>query len=334
MSDVRQIPVNALRLSVGEFELGDNGDGAKTAPFRMVARSGQPIEHWYWGRIVHDLSGVRHKSRIPIDYAHSDFEVIGYANHFDIDTGDLIVKGALVPYKDSDRASEVVHKFKAGVPYEASINFGGDGLKIQNVAEGEVTNVNGFEFSGPGVVVREWPLRGVAVCPYGADANTSTEFNSQHTVNVEFVDMPKDKQEPEALGQPDAVESQPDPDKPAEAVEPVETPVEEVQPEPEPEIEPTDAAAVEAGEMSQPKSDGLRFLDEFGTQGAVWFAEGRSFEEAAKLYRDMLRDENAVLKQKLAAASIAGVEEPVSFSEAKPKKSSKPFLRIAGKRYD
>lgn len=327
MEDVRQVPLGALRFTIGDFELGDNGDNAKTAPFRMVARSGQPIEHWYWGRIVHDLSGVSHKPRIPIDYAHDEREVIGYANHFDGESGDLVVTGALVPYRDNDRASEIVHKFKAGVPYEASINFGGDGLKIQNVSDGETTTVNGYQFAGPGVVVRNWPLRGVAICPYGADANTSTEFSNQNTVNVEFVTMPEN-QEPEALATVDAVEGEPVEDKPEEAVE--------VEPEVE-EIEPTDQAAVETGDpvgLTQPKPEGRRFLDEFGPQGGVWFAEGRTFEEASTLYREMLREENEQLRKRLAAVQPQGVAEPVEYSEAKPPKPSKPFLRIAGKSYN
>lgn len=192
MSDERkteQVPASALHFNVGDIELGDNGEGAKTAPFRMVARTGQPIEHWYWGRVVHDLAGMRHRGRIPIDYAHDEKEIIGYANHFDTKSGDLVLSGALVPYKDNDRASEVVHKAKAGVPYEASINFGGDGIQVERVSDGASTSVNGFEFAGPGVVVRQWPLRGVAVCPYGADGNTSTEFSKGEQITIEVSEM-------------------------------------------------------------------------------------------------------------------------------------------------
>jgi len=57
----------------------------------------------------------------------------------------------------------------SGTPYEASIYFGGDGIRVEEVAEGQVAQVNGFQFASPGIVIREWPLRGVAVCPYGAE---------------------------------------------------------------------------------------------------------------------------------------------------------------------
>jgi hypothetical protein len=123
--DFSNIPAKACILSVGEFALGDNGETAKTAPLSMVARSGKPIEHWFWGRVVHDLSGMKlHKSRLAVDYCHDDKEIIGYLNKFDSTSGDLVTSGALIPFKDSDRATEIIHKMKAGVPYEASINFG------------------------------------------------------------------------------------------------------------------------------------------------------------------------------------------------------------------
>jgi hypothetical protein len=173
--DFSRIPAGACVLAVGEFELGDNGENAKTAPVRLVARSGKPIQHWFWGNVVHDLAGMHlHKSRVAIDYVHDEKEIVGYLNKFDSSSGDLVTSGALVPFKDSDRATEIVHKMRAGVPYEASINFGGDGIKIEDVPEGMVAQVNGYQFAGPGIIVREWPLRGVAICPYGADANTES----------------------------------------------------------------------------------------------------------------------------------------------------------------
>ena len=113
--DYTKIPAKACTLVVGEFELGENGENARSAPFRMQARSGKAIEHPYWGRIVHDLAGMKtHKSRLPIDYIHDSKEIIGYLNHFDITSGDLVASGALVPFKDNDRATEIVHKLKEG----------------------------------------------------------------------------------------------------------------------------------------------------------------------------------------------------------------------------
>jgi hypothetical protein len=183
------VPKAACMLAVGSVEMGSNGENAKSAPIKLKARSGDSIEHWYWGKVIHDLAGMRvNKPRLTIDYAHNDNEILGYLNHFDTAGGDLIASGALTPWREDDRASEVMFKMAQGVPYEASIFFGGDGIKIEEVAEGMMQTVNGRQFDGPGVIIREWPLRGVAICPYGADANTETSALAQgETVAVQTV---------------------------------------------------------------------------------------------------------------------------------------------------
>lgn len=315
------VPESALHLSIGEFVLGDNGDEAKSSPFRMVARSGQPVSHPYWGTIAHDLDGMRlHKTRVAIDYAHDDKEVIGYANKFETASGDLEVSGALVPFKESDRATEVIHKLKAGVPYEASINFGGEGIVLERVADKATAQVNGYEFQGPGVIVRQWPLRGIAVCPYGADMHTSTTFSQDRTVTVqvnEEQEMSAEEVKPQAdEGNP--VDSATTDTHTAEAAT-------------------TEVAAVEAEpvQLTDRASEGKKFLDAFGPQGGVWFAEGKSFEDATQLQIKLQADEIAELKTKLSASQM-GEDKPVAFSSSSPKdkKQTKRIIRIAGKHYD
>lgn len=323
----KQVPASALQFSVGAFELASNGESAKSAPFRMVARSGKPIEHWFWGNVVHDLDGMRlHKNRLPIDYAHDAKEVIGYANHFESESGDLVVSGALVPFKDSDRATEIIHKQREGVPYEASINFGGDGIKLEEVRDGQSVQVNGYQFSGPGVVIREWPLRGIAICPYGADANTSTEFaaQTQFLVEITEAEMPEQDQltaahlENEQEAQQQEAEAQA-----VEAAQPADLDtVAEVVAE---EAATVDAAATEL----TGRSEGQRFLEAFGDQGGVWFAQGKTFGEATDLYIASLKSENESLKQRLSARRGDGESEPVEFSQHVPPTPKGKAIRIA-----
>lgn len=328
----KQVPAAAMRCVVGTFELGDNGEGAKTAPFRMVARTGDSIDHWYWGRVVHDLSGMRrHKAKLPIDYAHDDKEVIGYANFFDASSGDLEVGGTLVPYKDTDRASEVIYKAKQGVPYEASINFGGDGIVLEEFAAGQQVEVNGRQFSGPVTVIRQWPLRGIAVCPYGADANTSTALSAEHTQEVTVVKHDPTKLNAES--QPEATEAEVAAvevaevnDTPAEAAE--SATVEAVQPTPEATPEP---AAL--------KRTGQEYLDRFGDQGGVWFAQGKEWDDCVLLHERSLRDRIENLEAKLSAyESQLGESEPVTFEapqEDKPvRRGIENKIRIRGRNYD
>lgn len=281
------IPANALCFAGGEVSIGDNGEGSKTAPVKLKARSGLPIEHWFWGKVVHDLSGMRtHKPRLTIDYAHNDAEVLGYLNHFETESGDLIASGALTPFKDDDRASEVLFKMKQGVPYEASIFFGGDGIKIEEVEEGMMQTVNGRQFDGPGVIIREWPLRGVAICPYGADQNTeSAAFAKGQT----FTAVKIEKRKEENMSEETAVEAKTE----AEGEKPVEAPVVEAEVKPEtekPEVNLSEQVALLQGVAAE--RDGLK----------ADVAKLSASEQALIGERGVLKAERDALAAKLTAA--------------------------------
>jgi hypothetical protein len=170
--DLSKTPKTAFSFALGRFEFDADQKDKDSVSVSLLARTKEPIEHWWWGRVVHDISGVRHRDKIPIDYAHDDREVIGYVDGVETE-GDLVLHGALVPFTETDRASEVIHKSRAGIPYQASIYFGDDAV-FRYLGEGEKKTVNGFDFEGPGVIVEDWELRGVAVCPYGADGGTAT----------------------------------------------------------------------------------------------------------------------------------------------------------------
>jgi hypothetical protein len=195
MPKVLEAPRGAMSFS-SEMEVKATTPGAKTAPVQFVARTSQPINHPWWlknfgGPVVHDFAGMSAKAKVSIDYEHDD--PIGYANKFsvmDLQVGDqkmpcLTVSGAIIP--DDEVGADVLKKAKFGIPYEASIDFDGDGIEVEPVAEGEVVDVNGGKFTGPGAVVRKWPLRGVAVCRRGADGNTAAKFGANEIANVTVI---------------------------------------------------------------------------------------------------------------------------------------------------
>ena len=319
MNENKQVPAAALRCVSGPFALGDNGESAKTAPFNMVARSGDSIDHWYWGKVVHDLQGMRlDGSKVAIDYIHDENQIIGYANHFSAESGDLEVSGALTPYKENDRASEIVYKARQGVPYQASINFAGDGIVIEEFGEGETAEANGRKFSGPVTVIRDWPLRGVAVCPYGADSGTSTEFSSSDTQEVKVMSHDEKELTEAVLDEVEtteadaaAVEAEVDnEDTAADATEAVEAVEVAEQPESTPEAEP---AALKTGPD---------YLERFGDLGGVWFAQGKSWDQCVVLHEEALQEKISDLEAKLSARS-EGEAEPVEFSAADDEVSPK-----------
>jgi len=185
--DPTKVPRAAMRFANAkpmQFAQGDAETGI--LPFSMVARSPEAIEHNVWGRIVHDMSGmILKKSSVTVDYAHGFDEVIGFANQFSVTDNGLEVSGSLVTTAPNDKADEVYRKGKAGVPYEASIDWVGPEVEIEYIPEDVSTEVNGQQFAGPGYVVRKWPLRAIAICRYGHDPDTRTQFSKTQSASNE-----------------------------------------------------------------------------------------------------------------------------------------------------
>lgn len=296
-----QVPASAFRLAVPGLRIGQlaaaDDAAPKAAPIEVLARTGQPIEHWYWGRIVHDMAGLRlHKQSLPLDYCHECDEVIGFLDQFDTTSGDLKCGGKLTPFEPDDRASEILYKSAQGVPYEASIFFDPNDALIEWLAEKMVATVNGQQVEGPAVIVRQWSLRGVAVCPYGADRNTSAQFSAQpnqftitiHEGTAMSVETKTPETKPETVTPPAAAELSA-----------------ETKPE---------AASADAGKAAAapPAKTGQDYLAAFGQQGAVWFVEGLAFEAATKLHVEALAAERDALKAKLAAVEGQFGEKPLS----------------------
>ncbi len=320
MTKLKEAPAAACRLSGGPMKLAASKDAAgKNRPITMRARSADPIEHYYWGRIVHDMAGMRlAKEVIPIDYEH--YQPIGFLNTFTASNEGLDVAGELTPRQETgDRGREVIELSDAGVPYEASIYFGEEGLKIEYVGEGAVAPVNGYSFEGPGVIVREWILRGVAVCPYGYDMQTESAFsrNNQQTFTLTEV-KPMPTKAPAAKAQELTAETVV-----AEVIAPAA--VEVTTPAAAPAAEPAPVADAAAGARAEAK----RFRDRFGDQGAVWFADGLSFDEAAARETKELRAQVAELTTKLSAGKPSGETDPITFDAGD--KGAKKFGGMASK---
>lgn len=181
--DPKNVPRSALQFATAkpmQFAQGDAETGI--LPFSMVARSAEAINHYYWGRIVHDFAGmILRRDSVTVDWAHSFDEVLGFANAFSVTENGLEVSGTLVTTQPNDKADEVYRKGKAGVPYEASIDWDGPEVEIEYIPDGVTTAVNDQQFAGPGYVVRKWPLRAIAICRYGCDPDTRTQFSKTET---------------------------------------------------------------------------------------------------------------------------------------------------------
>lgn len=321
-------PTNAFRFDAGasSFKFADPpsadapADGAKLTEHavELQVRSAEPIAHWYWGRIVHDMTGMQlRKETCPLDYCHFYDEIVGVANKFNADpTTGLSASGKLISIKDDDRAWDLIQKGMAGIPYEASLDWSGP-ARIEWVDEGITVQVNGREFAGPGYVVREWELRAIAICPYGADSSTKTSFaDGDPTCEVTlFSERPIVLPKPTTPANP--LQQHSEAPSPAKALE-------MATPERQQAVDPTAAA------RAQFTAELKRFTEAFGDLGAKAFADGKTFEEAALAciadLRQQLKAKEQVettLKQQLASVP-RGESEPVSTSDAAKPTNSPP----------
>lgn len=324
--NLEAIPRRACELRAEFAHIGDNGENAKSAPVRLLARSSQPIEHWYWGNVAHDLEGynLNGKSRLPIDFDHDTGEAIGYLNKFEVTDEGLYASGAIVSTQDGDRASKVISQMHAGIPYEASINFGGDGIEVEQVPAGKSATVNGYELAGESMVVRKWPLRGVAVTLYGADGNTSTNLLADGgtvaakviTQKQEEGDMP-DTEELSAEGSTpvEAVNEAAEVAQSNEATESAANLSQAVEAEAAEPVEGVEVAEVEANEPEADHqfsaSEFARLVSSFGAEVAAQVVtNGGGYQDALQLAYDG------------ALARIAELEARVSEFTAKPRTAS------------
>lgn len=281
----RQIPAQAFRfIDAHRFQFAEQKDGQTGIyPFSMIARSAEPVEHYYWGRIVHDLSGmVLRKSSVTVDYAHDFDAVIGFADKFSVTENGLEVSGALVSTEPNDKADEVYKKGRAGVPYEASIDWEGLDSELEYIPDGVTTEVNGKQFAGPGYVVRRWPLRAMAVCRYGVDPDSRTQFArsdkpSGGTVSVRVFSNSGE------VKMADGQVPQPETQVPEHDGKPTAT---------------TSAPSVDATGTSQQFATGVITIDtlkqfsaEFGPQGPDYLAQGLTLDAARYQFALHQRDE-------------------------------------------
>ena len=276
------------------FELGtklisENNPNGYSIPVKMTIRTNTPVSHWQ-GNLVHELSGMTHKGKVHLDWVHDSRESIGFLNKFDVTNQRIKATGQLISVEPGDTADIRIKQLQAGIPMEASIFFAGQGLKAEEFGEGTAFKANGKSMVGPAIVFRKWPLRGVALVPFGADNNTSASLAlSEEEVSISFTEkgnnMDNDKKKAEEL---EALEK-----KNAELT-----------------------AKLAEIEKNKPKvPTGKDFMDAFGEKGAVYFAQGKSFEEGQILYNADLKKENEVIKARLAAVHKGGEDDDAPGSQ-------------------
>lgn len=306
-SQLREVPLAACRLDAGAITVAATADG-KT-PITLRARSGDAVNNYWWGRLVHDMSGLQAPAgSVPFDYCHDDDDVVGYGDKFTAQPDGLSVSGFLTSIEDNDRADEIVKKRRLGVPYQASIFF--EPLSIEDVLAGATADVNGQTIAGPACIIRTWNLRGVAICPYGNDPATSADVDMSARKLTGNFRVPLT---------PAKIMSTP-----AQNPAPPETAVQQSTTA----AAPAAAAPASSPATADPRAGFLselkKFNDAFGPQGSVWLSEGKTFEEAALLHIKAQGEQLSAKDKELADAKVKlaavprGEAAPVSMTPADP----------------
>ncbi|MBN2131404.1 MAG: hypothetical protein JW741_18025 [Sedimentisphaerales bacterium] len=296
-----EYPRAAFYLDCGTLEFQKPSEGDERVPIHMHARSNEAVER-YGERWYHDFAGMQRGERVSIDYLHDPDQLMGYLDRFEVKKDGLHADGWLIPYGEDDKAREIIYRAQAGVPYEASIFFGGNGIVVEELAAAAKATVNGKTVQGPAVIFRQWPLRSVAVVPWGADEGTRTKLGASDTVKVSFL-----QNEENAMAKKPEKETA-DPDKLSDQGQETELGGDAGKQTPP----PLPDKQAETPPEPDPRAECKRFIDAFGSaNGAKWFADRKTFAEAQQLHAEALAAENADLKAKLANVD-RGEATPVS----------------------
>jgi hypothetical protein len=235
----------------------DGGDGGKSKPVTILARTGEPVDHYYFGRIVHDFAGMVRRESVALDWCHDADEIIGVADRFDTASGELFVGGSIESLEPLDAADKLIRLSDRGVPFEASIYFDPYALVLEWIPEGFSAEANGRTYEGPLTIARQWQLRRIAITPSGVDAGTRATFSAEESVgqfSLTWKDQAMTKSAPAA------------PETPA-------TPATEMSAE--------QLAAVRDAERAKFAAELNRYQDKFGpVDGAEYFSAGLNWEAA------------------------------------------------------
>lgn len=284
-------------------------------PITIRARTSGIANQGYWGQCVHDMAGyIPPAGPIAINYNHDRCQLIGSIPTAPaVVDGELVAQGQLVPFEDDDVASEVIYKGAKGVPYQASIQLDLATLVIEEIEPNLSVEVNGQTFIGPLVIFRQWGIEAISIVPFGADADTSVEFARGGEFSIRCFSSSEGPPTmadtaSKQLGCGDFAEwakktfgmdvaTMTDEQLPLfQAAFAAEAPAEDPPKDP-PADPPADKTAEKpAGDTTDTNKTDLgrpeaqRMLADFGSDGAVWFAEGKTYEQAASLFRTQQAD--------------------------------------------
>jgi len=173
----KKLPKGAFRLdgggqaSVMFEEAGENQP--KKPKIKMVAYSGGVIkDHWYWGNLGIELSGMKFpKERYPLLQQHDIETRLAHMGKPVIVDNKLMAPEDDVVFLDNEASNKFLEESSKGFPFQASMFIWP--RKVLRLEEDQEHACNNIIVKGPGAVFLESEFKEMSVCVFGADSNTS-----------------------------------------------------------------------------------------------------------------------------------------------------------------
>lgn len=162
------------------FVFAAAGDEKKPPTFEMAAYNGGPMRVNGWPYpIVIDLAGLKlAKKQVPIRLGHVRDRLVGHTESVAINPTELAASGVIS--FENMHAREVVSAARNGFKWQASVEVSpGRPEDIEQLAEGDVSVVNGRTVKGPVDIIRKGTLTGIAFVDIGADSTTSARVAAE-----------------------------------------------------------------------------------------------------------------------------------------------------------
>lgn len=196
--------MNKSTIPVSAFSFTDMDSFAKIdkeGNVDILAYSGKPFKHWYWGNFAIDLTGAEFPQKFfPVLEQHDVVRKIGFSTKPSIEDNKLAIKN--MTFLNTEEALAFQDNSKIGFPYQASIQ--GRPSIVENIDDGESVIINGHKLVGPGAIWRKWTYMETSVCVFGADPNTKSKaladeneeiaINFLNSSHVEEVDVIQNKE--------------------------------------------------------------------------------------------------------------------------------------------
>ena len=190
---------SAFRFQEGLSITLEKAESGGPRKFRMVALSGKPFAHPWWGTLAFDLKGLKPAGqKIPILRQHDPNRPIGFTTA--VDVGDRVEIEGVLSASMAD-AKDIETLADEGFPWQASVGL--DFPTFQFVARDEEAEVNGTKLKGPATIFRKATIRETSFVPLGADPRTHAEVLSAAdpaTVQSLFAAYSSKPEDPETGG--------------------------------------------------------------------------------------------------------------------------------------